>query len=51
MEPIETPKAAATFAVYCELGPERSLAKVGQMWGESGALNSRLHNKGKLTND
>ncbi len=37
MEPVETPKAAAAFALYCEMGPERSLAKVGQMWGKSGA--------------
>lgn len=30
MEPVETPKAAASFTVYCEMGPERSLAKLAE---------------------
>jgi hypothetical protein len=32
--PRETPKAAATFAAYCQLGPDRSLIKLGEKLGK-----------------
>lgn len=38
----ETPRAAAAFAEYCALGPARSLRKLAEKWGKSGAYVGQL---------
>lgn len=40
-QPEESARAYEAFALYRDLGPERSLAKVGQMLGKSKALMER----------
>src|SRR6266850_6708932 len=40
-QPRESAKAFAAFAAYLEMGPERSLAAVGQKLGKSKALVER----------